>query len=413
MKRTCPKETSRGLRLGVFGTFYPEAGMAGNSSTGLVAALAKGELSETVVVFSQYGASLPKGARWPGVKLVPCWKHDKASSLIRALRELLLHSPRVDGFLFNTYITAFGRSVVANATGLLLPASLALLTRKPVVVYMHNFLETQDANQLGYRPSRLQRWGVRFLERLLLRTTTVIVPLESQQATILRVFHTAPRRILVPFAEPFGLIASLDEPPVTSSIPPDAPTRVLLLGHWGPQKDLLGAIEALLTAQERGGRFTVSITGAINVNFPAYRKEFDRVVARMDPRWFRFIGHVPESELLNVVDGHDLAILPYNATGGYSGAMSVGAYCGIGIIAYDLPQLRETAIELGIQPVFVTRGDTDSLAREILTFSDDVSSFRASRPPLPRQEYDIRVRCGVELLIKHIKKRNCSLSGVA
>src|SRR5208282_6911549 len=101
-------------------------------------------------------------------------------------------------------------------------------------------------------------------------------------------------------------------------------------------------------------------------------REVNRAVASLDPGWFRSLGYVPEAELLGVVVSHDLLILPYNATGGYSGAMSVGTYCGAGVIAYDLPQLRETAVELGVRPSFVMKNDVDAIVNEILYFSGNV-----------------------------------------
>ena len=388
------------FRLGLFGTFFPASEMVGTFTTGLAVALSESEQLGSVVVFCQFGARLPTTGRWSRVRLEPCWAHDDPISLLRALFTLRRGSDSVDGFLFNTYVTAFGRSAAANVMGLLIPTSLALMTRKPVVTYMHNLLETQDAVQLGYRPSFWQRWGVRLLETLLLRTTVVVVLLESQQATVSRIFGVLPRKILIPFTMPFGLIASMQGPPADSSILLDSPARILLLGNWGPQKDLPGVLRALMVARGQGGRFTVSITGAINAHFPEYRTVIERIKSTMDPTWFHFLGGVPESELLNVVLNHDLVILPYNATGGYSGAMSVSAYCEVGIIAYDLPQLRESARELGIDPVFVAKDDTAALTEEILLFCSDVRARRERRRSVPLPEYDARVREGASKLIE-------------
>lgn len=389
-----------GISLCFFGTFFPESRFAGNSSTGLVAVLALNERVDSLVIFSQVGSGLPRALDPSTLELRPCWVHGSPLSLLLTMSKMLKRSPPPDGFLFNSFVTAFGQSSVANGIGLLIPTIIALVSRKAVVVYMHNFLETQDVAQLGYRPTSLQRRGVRFLEWLLLRYTTVIVPLRSQQKKVNDTFRIAPRQILLPFIEPLGLMASTATPPRVNPISPDEPARILLLGTWGPQKDLPGVLKALRTAHERGGRFTVSITGAINTQFPQYQGEVSRAVASMDPRWFRFLGSVPEGELLETVLNHDLLILPYNATGGYSGAMSLGAYCGCGIIAYDLPQLREAAGELGIYPSFVKKDDADAIVNEILSFCANLRCFRESRLPVPRPEYDARACEAVERLVE-------------
>ncbi|HKN06162.1 MAG TPA: hypothetical protein VJ021_00965 [Thermoplasmata archaeon] len=362
----------------------------GTASTGIIRALILNGKVESLVMFSQVGSYLPRALDSPKVQLRSCWVRDRPLSLLLTLRIMLKRSRGLDGFLFNVYLTAFGRTSLANGVGLLMPPLLALLTRKPVIVYMHNLLETQDVAQLGYQPTFLQRLGARFLERLLLRWTTVVVPLKSQREKVVEAFGIVVQRAPLPFIEPFGLLAALGKAPKNDAISSDEPTRILLLGNWGPQKDLMGVLHALRVAHERGGRFTVSITGAVNPQFPQYQREVGRAVDSMDPKWFRFLGYVPEAELLDVVLSHDLLILPYNATGGYSGAMSVGTYCGAGVIAYDLPQLRETAVELGVRPSFVMKNDVDAIVNEILYFSGNVRHFREFRAHVPRPEYDSR-----------------------
>lgn len=398
-----------GFKLGLFGTFRPQAGAQAlttglvSFSTGLVAAMAQDESVGSIVVFSQIGSEPPHGERWSKVSVVPCWKYDDPVSLLRSFRILLAQSSRIDGFLFNTAITDFGRSAPANVVGLLLPPFLARLSRKPVVTYMHYFLETQDPSQLGYRPSRWQRLGVQLLERLLLVNTSVVVPLTSQQSTIEREFGISPRQLLIPFTEPFGWIAASDHPPEKSPAAPDEPMRILLLGVWGPQKDLQGVLRGILLAKERGGRFTVSVTGAINPHFPEYQRELERLRGELSHSWIRFMDAIPEARLLEVIRDHDLLILPYNAAGGYSSSMSVGAYCGTEIISYDLPQLREAARDLGIRPTFVRKGDTESLVRQILAFDAGISLLRRKRAPIPREDYDARTRGAAQQLVDLLK----------
>ncbi|MGP8078106.1 MAG: glycosyltransferase [Thermoplasmata archaeon] len=398
----------RRVSVGLFGTLFPEGGFAGNSSTGIVAALIRDERVESVTIFSQTGSYIPDALGSQKARVIPCWMHDRPSSLVQALCSMLKRSAAVDGFLFNIYPTAFGRTSIANGVGLLTPPLVALLTRKPVVVYMHNLLETQDVAQLGYRPTVLQLLGVRFLERILLRYTKVVVPLTSQQEMIADASRIIPRRVFLSFIEAFGLMSSSREPSKNVPAPADELTRILLLGSWGPQKDLDGVLRALRRAHERGGRFSVSITGAINTNFPQFRGEVNRAVASMDSEWFHSLGYVPEAKMLDVVCGHDLLILPYNATGGYSGAMSVGAYCGIGIIAYELPQLRETADELGVHPAFVPKGDVDAIVKEILSFCANVRTFRESRATVPRTDLDAEACLATARLVDLIRSPDSS-----
>lgn len=393
------KRGRRGLRVGFFGTFYPDSRRVGGFSTGVVAALLSSEVLSSITIFAQDSAFLPGKIDWSKATMENCWRHDDPRSLLKALLLMLRKSSNLDAFLFNTYVTAFGKRALANVAGLLMPPIVTFVTRKPVVVYFHNFLETQEVSQLGYHPSNVQRWGVRLLERLLLATTRVVVPLESQRLLVSEEFGVVPSKVFVPFAEPFGLSVASQDGPKNTATPPDDPTKILLLGVWGPQKDLDGAIEAIRSARARGSHISLSMSGAINPNFPEYKDIVSRVVNGMDPSWFTYLGDVDEAEVLRIVRSHDLLILPYRTSGGYSGAMSVGAYCGIGIIAYNLDQLRETARELGVHPTFVRKGDVNCLADNIVRFCSEIRRFRDSRSLDPRESFDPRVRDGAERLL--------------
>jgi glycosyltransferase involved in cell wall biosynthesis len=401
-------EKDNGLAVGFFGTFFPEGAFAGNSSTGIVAALLLNRTIKSVDVFSQIGAIVPKSLNSSKIHLAPCWAHDRPLSILRTVPKLLKQSHRLDGFLWNTYVTAFGRTAPSNVVGLLVPTLISVLTRKPVVVYMHNFLETQDAEQLGYRPTIWQRIGVRFLERLLLRHTKVVVPLRSQQETVVKSFRIGLQSVFLPYIEPLGLSATSEVAHNFAPVSSGDPTRILLLGSWGPQKDLSGVVRALRVAHERGAHFVVTITGAVNVHFPHYAGVVKMAVGSLDPKWVRFMGQVPEADLLDVVTNQDLLILPYNATGGYSGAMNLGDYCGVGVLAYDLPQLREAAEQLGSNPTFVKKEERDAFASEILNFCANVSRFRETRTLPPRPESNTRACRSVDRLIEIMRSVDTS-----
>ncbi|EQD53159.1 hypothetical protein B1B_10402 [mine drainage metagenome] len=106
----------------------------------------------------------------------------------------------------------------------------------------------------------------------------------------------------------------------------------------------------------------MTIAGEVNVNFPDYVRRLRTSAKRLaDTDTFRFVGPVPEAEVPRLFAEHDLLLLPYRATGGYSGAMNLAAATGIGIVAYDLPQLRETAAALGVAVSFVSARDVAAL----------------------------------------------------
>jgi glycosyltransferase involved in cell wall biosynthesis len=345
-----------GPRLAIFGVFYPEFQFAGNSSTGLLLLLEESTQVSHLTVFPQRGAILPLRHNSSRVDLVPTWSLGNPLSIITTWATMLRFRASLDGYVFNIYVTSFGRSRLANLLGLLVPSLLALLGGKPVLVYMHNMVETQDVGKLGYSPSRLALASVRIAESLLLKTTRVVVPLESQSAQVAQRLGIRPRSLMLPFVDTVLAVQSFlsdDSPGRIQDSGVGGPFRILLLGTWGPQKDLRGALLKVRHARARGLSISAHVVGEVNSHHPAYDAEFQRLQKEFTNEAIRFSGKVPEDQLIATLLAHDAVLLPYVATGGYSGTMNLAAVSGLPIIAYDLPQLREMATAMGISVKFV------------------------------------------------------------
>jgi glycosyltransferase involved in cell wall biosynthesis len=367
-----------GLRLGVFGTFYPEYNFVGNCTTAITLGLARIDSIDRLTVFCQDGGMMPPFGpveHLDKITLAPCWGHDRTYSLMQATRRTLEAASGLDAILFNTYVTAYGRSGLTNGVGLLLPTTVSRLTGKPVIVYMHNFVETQKVEDLGYHPSRYTLTAVHLLERSLLTSTDVVVPLESQAKAVESKLGTRPKAFFFPFLEGYLAAKSWLNAPNDAPLVSSNKRRILLMGTWGPQKDLKGALTALGQVVEGGSDIEVSVVGVSNPHFPEFL-----------PRWgvnyysslmgrIRFTGALSDPELFLAVQTHDLLILPYNGTGGYSGAMNFATMAGIPIIAYDHQQLREQAALIGAETTFVS---PEALVTEIRSFLDSTR-----HPPRP------------------------------
>jgi glycosyltransferase involved in cell wall biosynthesis len=350
------------MAVGFFGSFYPSVQRAANSSTGIVLGLSRSPRIETVYAFVPAGSKIPEFLEEDKIRLVRCWSHDAPLSLIRAAIKMIQMRRWISAYLFNTYVTAFGRSKIANGLGLLVPVLVGLLTSRRVVVYMHNFVETQDVPRLGYRQTKFALLAARILEILLLFSTRVIVPLQSQKMALEEVTKSEVGVAFVPHLESF--LSLLHSDPVeqnTDSGPREGSIRFLLFGSWGPGKDLEGILGALAELHDDGLRFRVTIAGGVNQSFPEYAAEFRLLIKRYGRMDLGLPGVVPDESLETLFRDHDVLILPYKAAGGYSGAMNAAAATGIRVLAYDLPQLRETANVLRLSPDFVNGMDKGTL----------------------------------------------------
>jgi hypothetical protein len=351
-----------GARVAVFGTFYPMYQFAGNSTTGAVLVAAGLEEVDSVTVYCQAGARMPDGVDASKVRLRPVWEHDRPGSLVRALWALLRAARRNDQLVFNIYVTSFGRTSLSNGIGLLLPPLVAAVSGRPVTVYMHNFVETQDVEGLGYAPGYLVRRLVHALEALVLRNCEVIVPLGSQRDELRGAFGSVVRTVYLPYVE--GVLSALTAQDGSVGAPSGEPRtlRLLIFGSLGPQKDLTGALELLDEVAAAGAwDLRLTVAGGTNRRFPEAAAETHRAIDRVTSLKVERVEDVDDASVLELLARHDLMLLPYNATGGISGALNIAALAGLSALAYDHPQLREQAGLLGAEVHFMRKGSKQDL----------------------------------------------------
>jgi len=358
------------VRIALFGTFWPEYNFAGNSTTPIAVIFASGLENVVVDVFCQAGASMPPGVGNQNLRLIPCWRHNDPVSLLKALFELRSLRASFDAVLFNTYVTSYGRSRLANFVGLMLPGLASTLTGRPVFVYMHNLVETQDIEKLGYRTTWSTRALVKVLEWSLLRFTTVIVPLRSQSQVISANFSERPSVIFLPYLEGYlPAKRALTRQPRAMRRADQSP-RILLLGTWGPQKDLDGTLSVLDNLAAEPVAFTVVLAGGPNLHFPDFLKSLD--LGRFPHLRDRLTatGPISEDSLFQEVLESQILILPYRAMGGYSGSLNFAGITGIKVIAFDHEQLREQS----------------GLLRQPLIFTESTRLLSTLRSELSRLE---------------------------
>jgi glycosyltransferase involved in cell wall biosynthesis len=395
-------------RVAVFGTFYPIHQYAGCSTTGIVLALALGGPGRHITVYCQRGAKLPATAPRDRIELRPLWNHDDAPSLIRALARLVKDSRQYDLVLFNTYVTAFGRRPVSNVTGLLLPTLVAIGSRRPVTAYLHNFVETQDVQALGYRPGRVARAVARALEWGILLSCKSVMPLEQQARIVRDRFAEPVASLLLPYVEGVASVLSLDSAAVVSADRGLAAPRLVIFGSIGPQKDVAGLLRRLDGIAGRAGRHaSVTLAGAVNPQFPGAREALDRVIPTLQWLSVDMAGPVSEDEVVPFLLRHDAVLLPYRATGGISGVLNLAALAGLDVIAYDLPQLREQATLLRAPVKFVAPDSDTELAVALSETDGLLGQRRVGDPRVLRQRLEETVTA-VESLVRSVPRRDAA-----
>ena len=368
---------SKGIRVAFFGSFYPFVDRLSTTSTGLVSLFSMSEKIEKVIVFSPLLSAVPIGLDTKKVRMMPSWKYDSVISLLKTLYKMIRMKEDLDVYFFNILLTSFGHARRANTVGLLLPTFVAKLTGKKVCTYMHNFVETQDIEKLGYKKKWLVTKIVGLLERLIAGNTLLLVPLESQRLALETLFHTEVHNVTIPYVEGIsGFICNPDG--LHNSKKGDSGTlSFLLFGSWGPQKDLVGALSIFRDLITEGKNIEVVIAGKANPNFPSYDREIEKIIANFPINYVKWTKNVTEESVLELFSHFDVLFLPYNAAGGYSAVMNVGAFYGIRMVSYDVPELREFDSIISAGCVFVDPSDHDAVKKTLIRVAEEARFERS------------------------------------
>lgn len=342
------------MKIVVLGTLEPLGARLSSTSAGMLTLLSLSKNVDKIDFHAQKGGLLPPAVSKDKVTLCEPWEIDNPVSLIRAMIRMA-RKKSTDVFFFNLSLTMFGRSRLANVVGLLVPTMVSILARKKVVVYMHDFIETEEPNKLGYDVGFISKLSASVLERLLVWRTSLVAPRKSQRLILEKKYNRPIRNLIIPYVE--GINDILREGTGKESTrEPSREVRVLLFGNWGPQKDLSGALKLLLDDPSLKTPIRVTIAGNFNPNFPKYKERFINLLRKYDGKDITYIPYVADAEIPSLFNSNDILFLPYFASGGYSAVMNLGAIYDLKIVAYDVDNLREISTLLEANTVFLSPG---------------------------------------------------------
>lgn len=358
---------TRKIDVAFISSFYPRIDRLATTSTGMVFLMRKSGAVRSVTVFSPKRTFPPEDFD-QNVKTIPIWEYDDPLSLIKMLMYLLRRRKKFDLFFFNLILTSFGKGKISNACGLLIPVVLRLFGTKSIVVYMHNFVETQDLGKLGYSGRFFSKVSAKLIEVALVKSVKVIVPLPSQRTTVNRLLGGNVTQGIIAGVEglwSYCLHLNFRNYSVLSK---PCNIRILLFGSWGPQKDIIGILRALRAIDPDFRSYQIRIAGSVNSNFPEYEQMLKNEMRNLDPGVFKFSLNPEDWEIPEIFIDSDILILPYKAAGGYSAVMNISKLYSLKIISYDVSELREFSELINLDVEFIREGNIRDLQRAINSF---------------------------------------------
>lgn len=335
------------MNIAYFGNIVGHGTALSQWGTGFIILASRIDFVKSIDIFCQRSEdSQPMGDYGHKIRIFESFRPNKPINILSILSKF--KRSNYDLIIFNLIPTTFGNRNTTNIISLLMPLMTKYLTKKNVRMIYHNSIITNDPGKLGYSGifNRLRISLLRQLEIQLFRRVDVQVLLRAYKTTI----DTAVPKNKVEVFEPRYLegIPSLHiNKNLTSDIATirstDGVPRVLLYGHWGPQKDLELALKSLQMARELNLNFHLTIGGGLNANFPKYKVEFDNLLESHSNIINSYTGFVPEKDVQELFLQSDVLLMPYNTPGGQSGVLETAALFGLDILAIDFPEYRERA----------------------------------------------------------------------
>jgi len=283
----------------------------------------------------------------PKIKVLRIWKADNFLSILAIIFYILKLKPNV--VHFNVHFQSFGRSRLANFTGLSLIFLCRLLGFR-VLAEVHNLGEKVDLEKVRLKPSVMNKLGILVATKLILSAPRIVVTVRSYVEYLNKRYgHKGVRYI------PHGTAAIN-----YASIDPEEKV-ILIFGHMGPYKGLSVIMKAFEELRHENHNVKLVVAGSSHPNFPGFLEEF---VKKSIPK-IEFLGYVPEENIAQVFKTADVVVIPYFTTTGTSGVFHLACGYGKPIIASDLPEIREIMSE-GASALLVPPGNVQALKDAIL-----------------------------------------------
>jgi glycosyltransferase involved in cell wall biosynthesis len=257
----------------------------------------------------------------------------------------------------------------------LTPFLIKVITRKKVIVTMHNIFEFVDRKGVkeNYSLNPITKFFATIATWLYARADKLVM-LTKRYEDYIR------HRYCADFYHiPHGFM-NLDGAEEKSSIYRNYRDggegfKIGFFGFFSPYKDPYLILEVYKLLKNKIPGLSLKFVGGPHPNFiESYNRIKNEVFNIGDG--IQITGFLPFTDLYRELSDIDLFIFPYRAIGGVSGAVHLVASMGRPFILSDLPDFRYMVYENNMKTVFFNIDDVDDLANKILFLYENPSVMR-------------------------------------
>lgn len=287
-----------------------------------------------------------------------CWQPDSLCARQAIFARLKRLTP--DLIWFNLGASVFGRSPLANLSGLLTPLSASRLF--PTVVTLHELVELTDLRALNAPGGVLAPFGARLLTRIATQADVVCLTLRHYTDWL------SARGVDCAHIP----IGAYHEPELLEETPS---CELLFFTTLAPYKGLELLIEAFACLRAEFPGLKLTIAGTTHTRFPNYGSDLQSRFTEGDG--IHWLGQVAEEDVKDLLRHARIVVLPYAASTGSSSVLYQAATWGRAVVASDLSEIRKLARENYLQIQFFKNNNLESLCDSIRLLLNSTSLRRA------------------------------------
>jgi glycosyltransferase involved in cell wall biosynthesis len=260
------------------------------------------------------------------IEIKRCWNLNDVFTPLNIL--ITLRKLKPDLVYFNLVFRHFSANRFKNFVGLITPAITKLLN-VPVVVTLHSIVEAVNLDNIGYRNSRINKFGYQLATKLILRSDMVTLTHKRLVEIIKEEYGHSKNIIYVPHG--------VFEEPISSTN--FEGKRLLLFGKMGQYKNPALAIEAFQEVMVSFKDAELIIGGSSHPLEPSY---LEALIERYKgiPN-VKFTGYIPERDLESTFTSCIAVLLPYSSSVWSSAVFILACIYGRPVIASNLPDFQE------------------------------------------------------------------------
>lgn len=337
------------MHLTVVSPFPPTITGIGQYGYHITKAIEESGLFSRITVLA--GARTPNGhsPSFKQAEIDYCWQPDQlnARSAIRSRLKRL----NPDLVWFNLGASVFGKSPLANISGLFTPIQIKQLGI-PIVVTLHELIELADLRALNAPGGIFAPIGARVLTKMVMQADLVCVTMNHYMN---RLSARGIDCVHIP-------IGSYQNPELLKE---SETQELLFFTTLAPFKGLELLLKAFKELNAEFPNLRLSIAGAEHSRFPEYAKNIKGQCEKENNIIWH--GQVPEEKVKELFQRAKIVVLPYTASTGSSSVLYQAATWGRSVIASNLKEHLYLANENNLQIQFFEKGNILDLKQSIRT----------------------------------------------